>query len=70
MDRENNVARRCSVLEQSWECRSEEKCMVTGNAHIQVCCLVCSPLYIVFVMLEVEVHQKKRNRACSIVAAY
>ena len=44
--------------------------MVTRNAHIQVCCLVCTPLDIVFVMLEVEVHQKKTNRACSIVAAY
>ena len=44
--------------------------MVTGNTHIQLCCLVCSPLDIVFVMLEVEVHQKKTNRACSIVAAY
>ena len=44
--------------------------MVTGNAHIQVCCLVCSPLDIVFNVLEVEVHQKKGNRASSIVAAY
>ena len=44
--------------------------MVTGNAHIQVCCLVCSPLDIVFVMLEVEMHQKKGNRASSIIAAY
>ena len=44
--------------------------MVTANAQIQVCYLVCSPLDIVFVMLEVDVHQKKTNRACSIVAAY
>ena len=44
--------------------------MVTGNAHIHVCCLVCSPLDIVFSVLEVEVHQKKGNRASSIVAAY
>ena len=44
--------------------------MVTRNAHIQVCCLVCTPLDIVFVLLEVEVHQKKTNRASSIVAAY
>ena len=44
--------------------------MVTGNTHIQVCCLVCSPLDIVFNVLEVEVLQKKGNRASSIVAAY
>ena len=44
--------------------------MVTGNAHIQVCCLVCSPLDIAFNVLEVEVHQKKGNRTSSIVAAY
>ena len=44
--------------------------MVMGNTHIQLCCFVCSPLDIVFVMLEVEVHQKKTNRVCSIVAAY
>ena len=44
--------------------------MVTRNAHIQVCCLVCTPLDIVFVILEVEVHQKKGNRASSIIAAY
>ena len=44
--------------------------MVTGNAHIQVCCLVCSPLDIVFSVLEVEVHQKKGNRASNIVAMY
>ena len=44
--------------------------MVKGNAHIQVCCLVCSSLDIVFSVLEVEVHQKKGNRASSIVAAY
>ena len=44
--------------------------MVKGNAHIHVCCLVCSPLDIVFNVLEVEVHQKKGNHASSIVAAY
>ena len=44
--------------------------MVKGNAHIHVCYLVCSPLDIVFSVLEVEVHQKKGNRASSIVAAY
>ena len=44
--------------------------MVTGNAHIQVCYLVCTPLDIVFSVLEVEVRQKKGNRASSIVAAY
>ena len=37
--------------------------MVTGNTHIQLFYLVCSPLDIVFVMLEVEVHQKK-NEPC------
>ena len=42
----------------------------TGNAHIHVCYLVCSPLEIVFSVLEVEVNQKKTNRASSIVAAY
>ena len=44
--------------------------MVIGNAHIHMCCLVCSPLDIVFSVLEMEVHQKKGNRASSIVAAY
>ena len=44
--------------------------MVKGNAHSHVCCLVCSPLYIVFSALEVEVYQKKGNRASNIVAAY
>ena len=44
--------------------------MVKGNAHIHVCYLVSSPLDIVFSVLEVEVHQKKGNRASSIVAAY
>ena len=43
--------------------------MVMGIAHIQVCCLVCSPLDSVFSVLEVELHQKKGNRASSIVAA-
>ena len=42
--------------------------MVKGNAHFHVCYLVCSPLDIVFSMLEVEVHQKKRNCASNIVA--
>ena len=44
--------------------------MVTGIAHIQVCCLVCSPLDIVFSVLEVEMHQKKTNRASSMIAAH
>ena len=44
--------------------------MVTENAHIHVCCLVCSPLDIGFSVLEVEVHQKKGNCASNIVAAY
>ena len=44
--------------------------MVKGNAHIHVCYLVYSPPDIVFSVLDVEVHQKKRNRASSIVAAY
>ena len=44
--------------------------MVKGNAHIHVCCLVFSPIDIVFSVLEVEVHQKKGNRGNSIVAAY
>ena len=44
--------------------------MVTGNKHIELCSLVCTPLDIVFVTLEVEVYQKKTNRAYSIVAAY
>ena len=44
--------------------------MVTGNAHIQVCCLVCPPLDIGFNVLEMEVHQKKTNRVYSIIATY
>ena len=44
--------------------------MVMKNENIQVCCLMCSPLDIVFSVLEVEVHQKKTIRASSIVAAY
>ena len=43
--------------------------MVKGNAHMQVCCLVFSPIHIVFSVLEVEVHQKKGNRVSSVVAA-
>ena len=50
--------------------RCRGKCMVKGNAHIHVCYLVCSPLDIVFSVLEVEVHQKKGNRGSSIVTAY
>ena len=44
--------------------------MVTRNTHIQVCCLMYTPLDIVFNVLEVEVHQKKGNRASNIVPAY
>ena len=44
--------------------------MLIENVHIQVCYLMCSPLDIVFSMLEVEVHQKKGNRACSTIAVY
>ena len=44
--------------------------MVRGNTHIHVCYLVYSPPDIVLSVLEVEVHQKKGNRASSIVAAY
>ena len=43
--------------------------MVTENGHIHGCCLVCSSLGNVFSMLEVEVHQKKTDRACRNVAA-
>ena len=43
--------------------------MVTEIAHIQLCCLVCSALDIVFGVSEVEVHQKKTNHACRNVAA-
>ena len=43
--------------------------MVIEIAHIQLYCLVCSPLDIIFSVLEVELHQKKTNRACRNVAA-
>ena len=43
--------------------------MVMEIAHIQLCCLVCSPLDIVFSVLEVEMGQMKTNCACRNVAA-